>query len=247
MSILAEIERIQQTKADLKTAIINKGVDVSDTDTLDTFASKVESISDSGIPANMEWANHTTKVMIKDDSWAEEETVMYVPNLTSLAESFKELIFRKVKVLTVKSDVPIENTNFAFLGVNSSDYGTLETVIFDCDFSQCKYFSQTFQFRRSLKSIEGNPIDFSSATAISNTFNYATNIENFRVVAKTIKVNMSLSFCSKLNDETIQSIVDGLADLSNSDALALTLNASTIAKLTETQLQQIADKNWNVA
>lgn len=48
MSIASEVTRLQNAKANLKTAIEAKGVDVADTDTIDTFASKVDEIQIGG-------------------------------------------------------------------------------------------------------------------------------------------------------------------------------------------------------
>ena len=48
MSIASEVTRLQNAKANLKTAIEAKGVDVADTDTIDTYASKVEAIQAGG-------------------------------------------------------------------------------------------------------------------------------------------------------------------------------------------------------
>lgn len=48
MSIATEIQRLQTAKADLKTAIKAKGVEVADTDTIDTYASKIDEIQTGG-------------------------------------------------------------------------------------------------------------------------------------------------------------------------------------------------------
>ena len=48
MSIATEIQRIQQAKTDIKTAIEAKGVTVADTDKIDTYASKVDEIAVGG-------------------------------------------------------------------------------------------------------------------------------------------------------------------------------------------------------
>lgn len=48
MSIASEITRLQNAKADLKTAIEAKGITVGDNDTIDTYASKVEGIETGG-------------------------------------------------------------------------------------------------------------------------------------------------------------------------------------------------------
>lgn len=61
MSIANEITRLQTAKADLKTAIMAKGVEVADTDTIDTYASKVDAIESGGVEhsdyINPEWTD----------------------------------------------------------------------------------------------------------------------------------------------------------------------------------------------
>lgn len=44
MSVAQEIQRIAQAKADIRNAILSKGVDVADTDRIDTFAQKIATI-----------------------------------------------------------------------------------------------------------------------------------------------------------------------------------------------------------
>ena len=47
-TIQTEIERLEKAKADIKTAIINKGGTISDTATIDTYASAIDGISTGG-------------------------------------------------------------------------------------------------------------------------------------------------------------------------------------------------------
>lgn len=47
-TIQTEIERLEKAKADIKTAIINKGGTISDTATIDTYASAINGISTGG-------------------------------------------------------------------------------------------------------------------------------------------------------------------------------------------------------
>lgn len=48
MSIQIEIDRLKKAKSDIKTAIINKGGTISDTATIDTYASAIDGISVGG-------------------------------------------------------------------------------------------------------------------------------------------------------------------------------------------------------
>ena len=47
-AIQTEIERLTKAKFDIKTAIINKGGTISDTATIDTYASAIDGISTGG-------------------------------------------------------------------------------------------------------------------------------------------------------------------------------------------------------
>ena len=50
----------------------------------------------------------------------------------------------------------------------------------------------------------------------------------------------------KLSDTSIQSIIDGLADLTGGTAQTLSLHSTVLAKLTTEQFTQMENKNWNV-
>ena len=91
------------------------------------------------------------------------------------------------------------------------------------------------------------PFDFSSITEANNTaFSGANALVNVRFVPNTLY--KSIVFTSAvLNDESIQSIIGGLADLTGGTAQTLTLHADVKAKLTEEQLATITSKNWNLA
>ena len=47
-TIQTEIDRLKKAKSDIKTAIINKGGTISDTATIDTYASAIDGISGGG-------------------------------------------------------------------------------------------------------------------------------------------------------------------------------------------------------
>lgn len=103
----------------------------------------------------------------------------------------------------------------------------------------------SYMFSNSGIQVIERPFDFSACTALSAFFN-ANKLVEVRIVAGTIKVNTNIS-SAVLSDESIQSIIDGLADLTGGTAQTLTLHATVKAKLTEEQLATITSKNWSVA
>lgn len=192
--------------------------------------------------------NYATLVRFASDEWAESDTFeLNMPNLKSLSASFN-FGFKKIKNLIITSNTPILETNDAFYNSgNNDDTSILEKVVFNVDFSKCKSFARWFRKHTALKTIEGNPLDFSSATQIGGVFSYCGNIECFRIVAGSIKANISFDTNAYLDDITIQSIIDGLADLTGGTAKTVALQKNVKAKLTEEQIASITSKNWTLA
>ena len=89
------------------------------------------------------------------------------------------------------------------------------------------------------------PLDLSSSTSTS-TFANASSIRYFQVVPGSIKVSQNIGASNLLYDETIQSIIDGLADLTGQTAQTLTLHADVGAKLTQAQKDAVSAKNWTL-
>lgn len=71
-------------------------------------------------------------------------------------------------------------------------------------------------------------------------------LREVRFKPNSIQGQINLGECSLLSAESVQSIVDGLADMTGGTSYKLTLHADVKAKLTEEQLATIAAKNWTM-
>jgi hypothetical protein len=89
------------------------------------------------------------------------------------------------------------------------------------------------------------PFDFSriSNAADMSAFTTATSLVEVRIVPETWKWGTTVA-SGVLSDESIQSIINGLMTVTT--AQTLKLHTNVVAKLTDEQLIQIADKNWNI-
>lgn len=89
-------------------------------------------------------------------------------------------------------------------------------------------------------------LDFGNATMASNilAFTKCYQLKNITIKPNSIKFNFSVSDSQFLTDESVQSIIDGLATVETSCKVTFTSNI--IEKLTAEQTQQITDKNWNI-
>lgn len=258
MSIITEVQRIQTAKADLKTAMKSKGVTINETAKMDTYASKVDDVYDAGYEQgksesdSISPTSYASEIKFSNDDWAESDNVVIdMPNLNYIQRTlFYAVPFNKIKTLTVKSETPITYCNGAFQGTSvAADTDTLEKLILYLDFSQCTYFSQVFTLRTKLISIGGNPFNFSSATGITTPFGYCSALKSFRVVPNTIKVNFDLKHNGELDEATIQSVIEGLAELPSNTPQTLTMNTKLQATIEANQdwLDKVTDRNWNLA
>ena len=77
-------------------------------------------------------------------------------------------------------------------------------------------------------------------------FASCVKLREVRFKANSIKGAFTISQSPLLSAESIQSIVDGLADMTGGTSYKLTLHADVKAKLAEEQLSTIAAKNWTI-
>lgn len=103
----------------------------------------------------------------------------------------------------------------------------------------------TWMFQNSGIEVIDEPLDFSSAKG-ANAFAGNTTIREVRLVAGSLKISAMFP-SANLSDGSVQSIIDGLADLTGGTQQTLTLSATVTAKLTEEQIATITNKNWVVA
>lgn len=167
--------------------------------------------------------------------------------LPSFAGSAGSAFYNTTGVKQLKWDIGCNTTGFSmdscFRGCSAEilELPFLETTPIT-NFNRCFYEMPNLREIRTPINASGNP----SFNYCFNTYGGATNIELVMFVPGTIMVSISFSYCEKLNDTSIQSIIDGLADLTGGTAQTLTLHATVGAKLTDTQKTAISAKNWTV-
>ena len=264
MNIATEIQRLQQAKADIKSAIEEKGVTVGD-GTIDTYAEKIGEIQGGGsgdyeqgyedgknsvVPFeryadNIRFTNlnvfNTEKAEINLDSATNLGEFCYVKNAENVNTTVKELTINCPNLVT------------SILLIVSCRYpaadNILKKIVLNLDTSKCTNFSYAFNYLKALETIDGQPLDFgaiSNVNSMLNVFVGCITLKSFRVVANSIKYNFNIGNSSLLDAETIQSIIDGLADLTGSTAQTLTLHATVGGKLTDEQKATITAKNWTL-
>lgn len=98
--------------------------------------------------------------------------------------------------------------------------------------------------RTGLETINGT-LDFSNCTTIDRPFLYCYALKDVTVASGSIHSNFDISSTSVLTNESVQSIVDGLADLTGSSALTVTFSSNQ--PVTQAQADGINAKGWTLS
>ena len=119
-----------------------------------------------------------------------------------------------------------------------------DVVVPRLDYRNGQIFTNMFIY--SDRIVEIGEMDISNATSTSNMFNGCTGLKKILFVKGCIKLSMNFTYCRLLDDASIQSIIDGLADMTGKTAQTLSFHADVGAKLTEAQKAAITAKNWTL-
>lgn len=173
------------------------------------------------------------------------ETVTFnfdrVTHLTSFYQGKENLT---VKHFILNCAKPLIDIQYLFSNTNQSNI--VEHITLNADTSQIKRWVQVFYSKRNLKIIDGEPLNLSSATYIYALFDSTTKLEEVRFVEESIPLSLSLAGQYLLSAETVQSVIDGLKDLTEQDTMKLTLHKNIGEKLTDEQKAAITAKNWTL-
>ena len=218
MSIANEIQRIQGAKANIKSAIESKGVTVGD-GTIDTYAAKISEISGGG---GIEFDRYLKTAQFTSlNMFGKKEVEL---NFDSITTGFLNLFSidnaenanKIVEHLTINT--PLEVTTMqGMLYCNGLSYDlVLKRVTLNFNTQNCTNFQHAFTNQRVLEIVDGTPLDFSAVTVATRTGAFTTTpaLKEVRFVKESIPLNISFAQSANLSTDTIQSIIDGLADLS---------------------------------
>lgn len=89
-------------------------------------------------------------------------------------------------------------------------------------------------------------LSLTGATNLNTAFGACYALKNVTIDG-SIDSNFTISATAVLTNESVQSIIDHLADLTGATAQTLTFHATVGAKLTDAQKAQITAKNWTLA
>lgn len=216
------------------------------------MAAAIDEIEGGGLPKELEWvkymsdaaAIHTNITSIKD------ETVVFTYPSGNYF-TFNAFPNNTLKHLTLNFSKPLINCYkmfFSFGQVNANEGAyALEHITINADTSKVINFASFLRsMNMTLTTVDGTPLDFSSVTTIGSFCNRCFGLSYIRIVPNTIKVDADFSGSYSWDDESLDSIVNGLADMTGGETKTLTLHTNVTLRLTPEQWALIESKNWQV-
>lgn len=107
-------------------------------------------------------------------------------------------------------------------------------------------FQYMFYNQQYLENINGE-IDFTKINATTGTnlmFYACNNLKEVRFTKESLKYDLQMAQSKSLSLESLQSIIDGLGNVTTTRTLSL--NSTAYNKLTEEQKQSVTDKGWTI-
>ena len=208
------------------------------TDLDEAYAAGYEKGKAEGGPNPLEYAVDISYLFQSIAFPTDYELNLTVPNVTTL-----EFLFQRatgIKSITV--DVPntggVDARN-AFNGCSATEITFPHGISFSA-IGTCFYGASRLTAINGV--IDCGPL--TNVTELKSAFSSCSNLVEVRFAKDSIHGSISFPTSSKLSDESIASIIDGLAPVT--ETATLTLPASVVSKLTEEQVNTILNKGWTV-
>lgn len=220
---------------------------------------------DTGIGSRQWWLDVFKEKTNFSDMFEGCTSLTTIPPIDTSKGKYFSNMFQGCTSLTTIPQLDISNgTNFAsmFFGCANLEYISLNNALkasnFSYTFHNCISMTKAevdvsnagridaiFNICKSLKTISKlNPV---KCTNFGSAFGNCFALENITFTPLSIQKNIAFTDSPLLSSESIQSIIDGLADLTGQTAQTITFHSTVKNKLTEEQIASVTSKNWNIA
>lgn len=260
---------LKNTKSSIRQSIINKGVEVSDSDSFASYSSKIDEISTGGsgtIPVvgtdilvfnnnnpNINFSNYNFNNITAYNQFGNTSatTIGNVTTITNYAFSKWNHISNidiNFTNLTDGKDMFYESSIVTFSG-SLPKLNTAENM-----FSRCSNL-QTFNSNMPLIELTDSMFyecsnlqtfisDLSSLTSANQMFYGCTSLTNITLSGTLNCDDFNISYSTNLTVDSLMSVINALVDLSSESSKTLILGSANLAKLTDEQKAVATNKNW---
>lgn len=161
---------------------------------------------------------------------------IYCPNFSKTLEQFAQSA-KGLRKMTLICDDTSGSCSFV-----NAFFGSSVEILDISKFIRTPTVATNAFIGSKIKTILG-AIDCSLLTSTINVFVNMQKLEDVALVPNTLKIGISFSGSPELSDESVQSIVDGFADMTGQTAITLTVHKTVGAKMTDEQKATLTSKN----
>lgn len=173
-----------------------------------------------------------------------KDNVVDCRNSTTLSNIFRNCVMLEdVSFINIDEDKS-QNFDLAFRIDNFVEYLNLKNISFSPKLIGIS-FRYMFYNQQYLENINGE-IDFTKINAMGTDlmFYSCNNLKEVRFTKESLKYDLQMAQSKSLSLESLQSIIDGLKNVTTTRTLSL--NSTAYNKLTEEQKQSATDKGWTI-
>lgn len=138
----------------------------------------------------------------------------------------------------------------SFKGFDTSNVTNMNGMFYGCtsleevEIDMSSAVSASFLFRDCSALVSAKTLNLSKVSDYSNIFTDCRSLEHLEFVPESIKHSITMGACSLLDSDSVASIFEGLADLTDSETQTLTLHKNV--QITQAQADAAVAKNWNI-
>ena len=264
MSVKTKAQEIAERQAELNARLADtlteKGVEADASETTTALIAKVGEIEQGGARQALEfWArNCDISGRLNGPDIKGEVGDLSFDNASSLQNVFQNSVVTKIGNITAPYATTINSgfsnaRNLEHVGlIDAPDLTSVYQIFYNAvslktfggfTGDKIKTWGTMCYGTRALETIE-HPLNLAIATSISTMFHDCSALRDVRFVAESIRISLSIGASSVLSSESVQSIVDGLADLTGGTTQTLTLHKNVA--VSDEQKAAITLKNWTL-
>lgn len=249
-----KLNKILDTKVNIKQAIIDKGVDVADTTVFADYAEKIGEIQSGGGSVKLidstrlaysKWNNlpayNFSDITLWNYMFYNCSELTTIPSIdTSTTVSTYYMFYGCTNLISIPQlnlDNATDTISMFYNCINLTSASLLNT-------GKVTNATNLFYNCQNLKTIY--ELDATSIVTTTNMFRTCTSLSNFGGL-KNIKVGYGLNYSNNLTVESLMNCINGLADLTESTTQTLNIGATNLGKLSDEQKAIATSKNWSLA
>lgn len=266
-SLVENVKRAIKIMTDIREVLKVKNVDIPEGSNADDLPDIINKsiVEEGGLGSSKWWADHIANRPTLYHMFYNANNLVHVPPINAQKATSLSYMFANCNNLVSVEEInaPIaSNVEYMFSlcfnlktikSINIPNATNMTSMFHQCYILESippmdtSKVTSLYDMFYSCYNLETVPImDTSKVTNFSGAFRSCNKLESISFTEGSIKTHISFSESNQLSDDSISSIIAGLADMTGSSAKKIIFASDVANKLTVEQTNTITSKNWNI-